>query len=96
MFRDVTEVPLGLFFYTIKQNAGSNLKQIILGGRNTMASGFVCNCMSCRIHPNTNQTADVNKVSERKKRGKTNKSHEKQAKDLHRPNHGGSESPNKD
>lgn len=61
-----------------------------------MASGFVCNCMSCRIHPNTNQTADVNKVSERKKRGKTNKSHEKQAKDLHRPNHGGSESPNKD
>lgn len=96
MFRDVTEVPLGLFFCTIKQNAGSNLKQIILGGRNTMASGFVCNCMSCRIHPNTNQTADVNKVSERKKRGKTNKSHEKQAKNLYRPNHGGSESPYKD
>ncbi len=42
-------------------------------GGNTMASGSGCNCMSCRILPNTNQTADVNKVSERKKRGKTNK-----------------------
>lgn len=61
-----------------------------------MASGSGCNCMSCRILPNTNQTADVNKVSERKKRGKTNKAHEKRAKQLYRPNHGGLESPYKD
>lgn len=58
-----------------------------------MASGFGCNCMSCRIHPNTNQTADINKVSERMRGRKTNKLHEKQAKELCRPDHGDSESP---
>jgi len=53
--------------------------------------------MSCRSLPDTNQTAEVNKVSERKKRGKTKKkAHEKQAKDQYRPNHGASESPYKD